>query len=167
MSRADHTGAGWEVEVPGSKNLTTVTVAGERFIVKRGYHGRIGGAMKHLIETLNSIEPISEPGWDGSYCYRNVRGGKNWSEHSAGVAYDHNASQHGMGGEAYAGWSKEQVGQIYAFLNTPEGKMFKWGADFHGRKDPMHFEMREPALWGKLWPLFAKYDLYPTVRKSL
>jgi len=152
---------GWLVEQPGSTNLVPIAVAGEKFWVKCGYHGRIGGAVKHLIETLNSIEPIVDPGYDGTYCYRVIRGGSKWSNHAAGIAYDHNASRHPMGAEQYAGWSETQVHQIYAFLATPEGKMYKWGADYHGRKDPMHFELRGPEVWAELWPLFAKYDLYP------
>ncbi len=143
------TGAGWQIEKPGSRNLTTITAAGQRFVVKRGAGHKISYAMAWLINELNRIEPIGESGWDGTYAYRPVRGGSNWSEHAAGTALDWNASQHPMGGGRTEGWSISQVKAIRALLATPRGQVFKWGADFTTRADSQHFEMRPPAVWLK------------------
>lgn len=150
------TGAGWQVEPPTSKNLTKIYAGGHWHTVKRGAGGNISRAMAHLITELNKIERASEAGWDGTYNYRPVRENAGvWSEHSAGVGYDHNASQHPRGGSQYVGWSPEQVRAIRAFLATPKGKAFKWGADFTKTKDAMHFELRNPAVWLTKRRLFA------------
>ncbi len=151
------TGAGWRVERPGSRNLTTIhAAAGHSFTVKKGAGGNVSRAMAWLIDELNKIEPIGEPGWDGTYAYRPVRGGSNWSEHAAGVALDWNASQHPMGSQPlrYPGWSAEQSRSIRILLRSPRGLAFKWGADFLNRPDSMHFELRSPSVWLKKRRLF-------------
>ena len=107
-----------------------------------------------LICELDKIEPITEDGWDGTYAYRPVRGGSTWSEHAAGVAIDWNASQHPMAGDRYGGWTTNQVQRLRAVLNSPKGRVFKWGADFVHRPDSMHFELREPSIWLKHRKLF-------------
>ncbi len=141
------TGAGWQVEKPGSRNLVTIHTIGQSFVVKRGVGGNISRAMTWMIRELNKIEPIVEAGWDGTYAYRPVRGGSTWSEHAAAVAIDWNASQHPMGGDRYAGWSNRQIGSLRGVLNSPRGRVFEWGADFAHRPDSMHFELRSPAIW--------------------
>jgi hypothetical protein len=148
------TGNGWQVERPGSKNLTTIHAAGLSFTVKKGYGGNISRAMKWLIDELNKVEAIGEFGWDGTYAYRPVRGGSTWSEHAAGTALDWNAAQHPMGVSRTAGWSSNQVAQIRTFLRTQKGSAFKWGADFSHRPDAMHFEMRSPTVWRRVRRLF-------------
>ncbi len=148
------TGAGWQIERPGSKNLTTIHAAGQSFTVKKGAGGNISRAMQWLITELDKIEGIGETGWDGTYSFRAVRGGSNWSEHAAGVAVDWNAAQHPLGGARTAGWSIKQVQAIRFLLNTPKGRVFKWGADFVNRPDSMHFEMRSPEIWLKSRKLF-------------
>lgn len=132
---------GWQVENAGSKNLVTVKVAGRLFVVKRGAGGWISVVMRALIGFLNSVEPIKEVGWDGTYAKRAVTGGSTWSEHAAGVAYDHNASQHPYGQAAYAGWNQHQVHEIETWLKGPIGRNFRWGAHYSNNKDSMHFEL--------------------------
>src|SRR4051812_1557860 len=110
------TRAGWRVEAPGSKGLTVIHHDGHPYVVKRGTGGGVARAMLWLIMELDCIESVNEPGWDGTYNYRPVRGGVNWSEHAAGTAYDHNASQHPQGGGRYAGFTDLQVCAIRTML---------------------------------------------------
>lgn len=122
--------------------LTTVLkVGGASFRVAKAH----AASFRALLTFLNELEPFAEPGWDGGYAHRKVRGGTSWSEHSAATAVDVNASQHPMGAARYAGWTDLQVRMIRWYLRTSKhGRRFEWGADF-GRPDPMHFQLRAAA----------------------
>lgn len=136
---------------PGEKHrLVTFKVAGRSVTCRR----EAAALMRKLVELLHQVEPITETGWDGSYASRPVRGTTDVpSEHAAGTAYDHNASQHPRGAGDTVGWSPVQVRWIRWWLeNTAAGRCFKWGADFGGTEDAMHFEIRSPehlARWNE------------------
>ena len=68
----------------------------------------------------------------GTYNPRKVRGSKTkWSNHAYGAAIDINAEENGFNVEGNI-----PLPVISAFKS--EG--FRWGGDYRGRKDPMHFE---------------------------
>lgn len=74
--------------------------------------------------------------YDGCYVVRPIRGGTNPSIHSAGLALDLNASIFPLGS-----LKRQDPALVKAF--TDQG--FRNGADFNGRKDPMHFSyVRSP-----------------------
>ena len=136
---------GFTVVKLGSPHLVTITVGGRKFTVKR----EAATAFKRLLTFVNAVEPFSEAGYDGGYAYRAVRGNTQaWSEHAAGTAVDVNASQHPMQyRHQYEGWSALQVRMLHWYLaTTATGRLFKWGAEFTTRHDPMHFEVRSPEL---------------------
>jgi hypothetical protein len=89
------------------------------------------------------IEPIDEGTLDDwGYAFRMVRGSEDkLSNHSSGTAIDVNATQHPLG--KIGTFPSEKVPMIRA-LATKYG--LKWGGDYSGRKDEMHFEiMLNPA----------------------
>lgn len=69
----------------------------------------------------------------GTYNPRKVRGSDTkWSNHAFGAAIDLDAEENGM----YADNSHMPSFVVDAFKRQG----FRWGGDYHHRKDPMHFE---------------------------
>jgi hypothetical protein len=84
------------------------------------------------------IEPINEGKLDDwGYCFRNVRGSNDkLSNHSSGTAVDLNATQHPLG--TIGTFPAEKVPMIRS-LAKKYG--LRWGGDYKGRIDEMHFEI--------------------------
>ena len=84
------------------------------------------------------IEPIDGgPLDDWSFAFRNVRGSTtDLSNHSSGTAVDLNATKHPLG---HAGTFSPMQTVLIRALAKKYG--IKWGGDYSGRKDEMHFEI--------------------------
>ena len=84
------------------------------------------------------IEPIDEGTLDDwGYCYREIRGSATaLSNHSSGTAIDLNSKIHPLGKAGT--FPLEKVAMIQA-LAKKYG--LRWGGDYRGRKDEMHFEI--------------------------
>jgi hypothetical protein len=85
----------------------------------------------------------------GTYVKRMVRGSKtNWSNHAFGGALDLDAEHNGFN-------AKNTIpGPVIAAFKS-EG--MRWGGDYQGRKDPMHFECcqgRDPVRTFEQWLKF-------------
>ncbi len=110
------------------------------------YYGKVDAA----IEKLN----ISH--YDGAYNPRFIRGSTSkWSNHAYGAAIDIDAAHNGFN----TGHGHMPLPVVAAFKS--EG--FRWGGDYHGRTDPMHFEgcdSGEPARTFEEW--LAYYHCPPS-----
>lgn len=96
-----------------------------------------------LLSALNSIwvyygrdqakiDKLGISKFSGSYNHRKVRGSATrWSNHAYGAAIDLNASENGL-------FSKGNIPQ--PVIDAFEAEGAKWGGNYKGRKDPMHFE---------------------------
>lgn len=84
------------------------------------------------------VEPISDPGcW--SYASRPIRGSTTTlSNHASGTAIDLNAPRHPLGKSGT--FTPPQVRQIQRLLAATGGAI-RWGGNYSGRKDEMHFEL--------------------------
>jgi hypothetical protein len=84
------------------------------------------------------VEPIDGGALDDwGYCFRNVRGTTDkLSNHSSGTAIDLNATKHPLG---HAGTFTVMQTVLIQALCKKYG--IKWGGDYKGRKDEMHFEI--------------------------
>lgn len=80
---------------------------------------------------------------DWGYAERPIRGGTELSNHASGTAADVNAVRHPLGTDPTATFSKEQISTIRRLVAWTEGCV-RWGGDYVGRKDPMHFEIVAP-----------------------
>ncbi len=91
-------------------------------------------------ELHRRVEPAGEGCW--GYNYRKNRNANNLSCHASGTAFDWNAPKHpnGKGGT----FSPAKVKVIRAIL-AEVGGVVKWGGDFGGTKDEMHFEIHGDA----------------------
>jgi hypothetical protein len=89
------------------------------------------------------VEPIdvaSSWGW----AYRPISGSDDLSNHSSGTAIDLNAPRHPLG--ASGTFSPAQVAVINAIVAALSPAV-RWGGDYTGRKDEMHFEINtSPAV---------------------
>lgn len=93
------------------------------------------------MEFDGKVEPIDRAqswGWS----YRRIRGSLKWSNHSSGTAIDLNSARHPLG--MVSSFTTAQVRTIHAILaRTVVGgvQVIRWGGDYAGRTDEMHFEV--------------------------
>lgn len=81
---------------------------------------------------------------DWGYAERTIRGDSTTlSNHASGTAEDLNATQHPLGTSVLSTFTQAQVDKIHARLRRYEG-CIRWGGDYSGRKDSMHFEINKP-----------------------
>jgi hypothetical protein len=80
---------------------------------------------------------------DWGYAERLIRGSTTeLSNHASGTAADANATRHPLGTEPSATFSAAQIATIRAIVARTE-RCVRWGGDYTGRKDPMHFEIND------------------------
>lgn len=112
-----------------SENLVTIESGnGESWQVNKLAAAAFQGFLTELEATGYGIKS------SGGFNYRPIRGSKTGklSEHGKGLAIDLNAETNPLGSEATD--LPPNVSEIAAKYGL------KWGGDFKGRKDPMHFE---------------------------
>lgn len=110
-------------------NLTTIESGnGESWQVNKLAADSFKGFLTELEATGYGIKS------SGGFNYRPIRGSKTGklSEHGSGLAIDLNAETNGLGSTTTD--LPPNVSEIAAKYGL------KWGGDFKGRKDPMHFE---------------------------
>lgn len=103
--------------------------------------GVAGFILADLAVTFHkSIEKISGPVMDDwGYAYREIRGGGAYSNHASATAEDLNAPKHPLG--AVNTFGRIQRFKIRRMLKRRYKGVVRWGGDFNGRKDEMHFEI--------------------------
>lgn len=125
---------GWDVLEPGSNRLTNLS-----WITGKVRSGDAHTILNELGRRFNSEVESIRKDWSWGYAKRPVRGASVASEHSAGVAVDFNAPAHGLG--LSGTFSAAQVRAIRKILADLDGAV-RWGGDYGGRKDEMHFELQ-------------------------
>lgn len=75
---------------------------------------------------------------DWGYAERPIRGGVELSNHASGTAIDLNAPRHPLG--AVNTFNPSQRAEIRKIIAETSGAI-RWGGDYVGRKDDMHFEI--------------------------
>jgi hypothetical protein len=107
-------------------------------------HGDAGYLLTHFASWFDHFVEDIESGEldDWGYAERPIRGGTALSNHASGTAIDLNATKHPLGISGTFSLTKQAL--IRAQLLTYKG-CIRWGADYSGRKDEMHFEInRDP-----------------------
>jgi hypothetical protein len=136
---------GWPALSVGSRLLHTWVIPGkgdDTLIKVR--NGSAGFLLCHLALCFDSkVEVLDEPVLDDwGYAYRPIRGySDTLSNHSSGTAIDLNATDHPLGREDTFTAAEEAT--IERFLRRYSG-CIRWGGDYRGRKDEMHFELDRP-----------------------
>lgn len=123
---------GWPA-TESSANLTPL-----RWITGRVLPGPVHTVFDYLAARFNAeVEPITVAhswGW----AHRPVSGATVLSNHASGTAIDLNAPRHPLG--ARGTFTSKQVAALRRIL-TDLGGVVRWGGDYSGRKDEMHFEI--------------------------
>lgn len=124
-------------------NLTSVrTIPG----TQRKIRLRNGPAGDLLLWVLSQFDRLVEDIDGGElddwgYAERLIRGSTTeLSNHASGTAADANATRHPLGTEPGATFNAAQIATIRSIVARTEGCV-RWGGDYTGRKDPMHFEI--------------------------
>lgn len=128
---------GWPV-VARSK-VDEGTYAGARFP-----NGILAGdvaviARWHLARYAATVEPLV-PGTCWGWFVKPIEGSSTISNHASGTAWDVNADQHPMGQPAAANMTRREILACRDLVAAADG-VLRWGGDYTGRPDPMHWEI--------------------------
>lgn len=111
-----------------------------RWITGRIRPGDVDVVFTYLCRRLNQIEK-NRPEWSWGWAVRAVRGqSSGYSNHASATAIDYNAPAHPLG--ATGTWSAAEKRQINKILNEMND-VVRWGENYSGRKDGMHFEINK------------------------
>lgn len=78
----------------------------------------------------------------GAYVCRAITGGSNYSLHAYGIAVDINWQDNPYGPVLKTNMPMDMVREISPGIVTNNGvQVFRWGGDYSGNKDAMHFEV--------------------------
>jgi hypothetical protein len=129
---------GWSAsESKSAIGIVNPTVAGVDFP-----NGVRGGDVETVLVYVASqfhktVEALHD-GWCWGYFYKKIEGGGSLSNHASGTAIDLNAPNHPI--KKSGTFNVAQRAGIRKILQTCEG-VVRWGGDYTGRKDEMHFEI--------------------------
>ena len=105
--------------------------------------GSAGFALVHLALWFHEkVERLDRGTWDEwGWAARNIRGSSVVSNHASGTAIDLNATRHPLGKDAEDTFTDDQIHLIRHRLRNRYDGVIRWGGDYSGRPDPMHFEI--------------------------
>lgn len=122
--------------------ITNYNIAGEILPMREGATGEL---LAHLAEWIHeNVESISAGHQqdDWGYAERPIRGSTTTlSNHASGTAFDFNATQHPLG--VRGSWGLRKKRKINRQLRTQYENVIRWGENYKGRPDGMHFEINE------------------------
>lgn len=123
--------------------LEQLTIAGESFPpgVRRGDVHTLFSRLGQRIH--DSVEHVVEPTWhqadDWGYSFRQNRNANNLSCHASGTAIDWNATRHPNGKRGT--FNAQQAATTRQICKVEFVGLVRWGGDFTGTADEMHFEI--------------------------
>lgn len=129
---------GWEVAT--RRTIRTYTVPGTDQLLPL----REGDAATVLLYVAarfhREVEPL-RTGWSWGYAVRNIRGSaRSISNHASGTAIDLNAPAHPLGSAASRTFTPAKIAAVRRIVRDCGGAV-RWGGDYTGRADAMHFEL--------------------------
>lgn len=131
--------------------ITTYTVGDGRKVALR--KGSTGAMLKHLADWFDRNIRDLDAGImdDWGYAERPIRGGTELSNHASGTAIDINATHWILGSDPAVYLSAAEIAKLRDHLHLYKG-CIRWGGDYTGRRDPMHFEInRDQATVDSVW----------------
>lgn len=115
--------------------VASYSVGGGKIAIRKG---DVATVLVYVAKRFHSeVEKLVYPG-NWGYAERPIRGGTSLSNHASGTAIDLNAPRHPLGKSGT--FSKSQVTKIKKIL-ADCGGVVRWGGNYSGRKDEMHFEI--------------------------
>lgn len=130
---------GWPIV--GEEKIIDRAILGVRF--PHGWlEGDVNIIFTYLVNRLNAEVERIDNGSCWAYNVRKIEGSDDWSNHSSGTAFDYNAPNHPVGKRNT--YSESDQDKIHAILDDLDG-VVRWGGDYTGRPDDMHFEIYASA----------------------
>lgn len=132
---------GWTVIPSGTDSLLVKIPK----IIGRVRKGDVATIFTDLVTYFDEhIEDVDKGEDEWGYAFRSIRGqSSGYSNHASGTAIDLNATQHPLG--VRGTFTREQTKKIRAMLEDRYLNKIRWGGDYRGRKDEMHFEINGSA----------------------
>ena len=125
---------GWPADPP--RTARTVPGTTVRVVVA---DGPAGDVLMHVLTQVDQRVERLDPNATWGYAHREIRGGRDLSNHASATAFDINAPMHALG--ARGTFSQAQVDEIHRILRDDVSGVVRWGGDYRGRADEMHFEI--------------------------
>lgn len=107
-------------------------------------NGVLGGDVTTVLRWVakryhETVEPLVA-GTCWGWFVKQIEGGSSISNHASGTAIDLNADQHPIGVAATKNFTAAQIAACHAIVKAAGG-VIRWGGDYTGRPDPMHWEI--------------------------
>lgn len=147
--------------------LFTVTKDGRVMRFRKGAAGEmLADFIQWFDENIRDIDAGLLDDW--SWAVRPIRDGEEGSNHGSGTAGDVDATKWPLGREATSYLTPAEIARVNEKLKEYRG-CIRWGANYKGRKDPMHFEINQPedvvtAVWADIQAARAAKGPSPIVR---
>jgi hypothetical protein len=131
----------------------TVTASGRRMALRVGPPGEmLADFVRWFDENIRNIDTGLLDDW--GYAERPIRGSETLSNHASGTAADVDATQWPLGVSETSYLTAAECAKVRAKLLEYEG-CIRWGGDYTGRQDPMHFEINRDyftvaRVWAKI-----------------
>lgn len=134
---------GWPANNPSLEASQLVPGTLVKISVRKDAAGQllleVASAFDRLVQDIDNARGGLD---DWGFAVRPIRGGSTLSNHASGTAIDLNATQHPLGIAASKNFTPAQIGQIRRIVALT-GAVVRWGGDYTGRPDPMHFEIND------------------------
>ena len=134
-----HSQNGWTAS--SSLDLRPLVVHGVSFVPGIRDNDDVETVLRYVLTQFHErVEPLRSPGcWGFSY-----RGNRNdpdsLSNHASGTAVDANAPAHPNGVATGRTFTQAQIVEVHRILLEVKSAV-RWGGDYHGTPDAMHFEV--------------------------
>lgn len=134
---------GWVANDPSKVSSQTVPGSAVKLRVRTDSPGllllEVAAAFDRLVQDIDNARGALD---DWGYAERPIRGGAELSNHASGTAIDLNATRWPLGASPSVNLSAEQIATVRRIVAVTGG-VVRWGGDYSGRKDPMHFEIND------------------------
>lgn len=143
LRAAPRTVSGFSLLPYGSSQLATYAIGdtGVRLSLRREVAPLLVALALRFHGTVEHLNPRTCWG----HAARNVRGSAAPSRHWPGIAADLNAAAHPLGKTGtFTTGERKAITALLARFRHGGQPLFRWGGDYRGRKDEMHFELIAP-----------------------
>jgi hypothetical protein len=134
---------GWPVDTSGAKQDRAPLI--RDIVVPNGVlAGDVAAVFRWLAAEYDAKVERLVAGTCWGWFVKPIEGGSSVSNHASGTAVDFNADRHPMGQAPTASFSSKQIAACRAIV-AAAGGVLRWGGDYSGRKDGMHWEINASA----------------------
>lgn len=137
---------GWSANDRAVISTRTVRGTAVRLAVRNGPAGDVLLEVAALFDLM--VQDLDQPLVDDwGYAERPIRGSETTvSNHASGTAVDLNATRWPLGSAPSVNLTPAQIATVRAIVAVTivrGHQVVRWGGDYSGRKDPMHFEIND------------------------